>query len=166
MNNLALSLGSLGRHKEALKLNEDTLALMKETLPKDHPDIATSMNNLALSLGSLGRHKEALKLQEETLALQKEILPKDHPDIAESMNNLAGSLMHFRRHRPAEALFKDAMLVRMRAGFNQSDDKLVNYKNGLHNAKSKSAIPKAIKLPKPKTPCSCGSGKRYRDCCF
>ena len=38
MNNLAISYAGLGRHAEALKLNEETLALMKAKLGPDHPD--------------------------------------------------------------------------------------------------------------------------------
>ena len=71
MNNLAYSYHALGRHAEALKLREETLALRKAKLGPDHPDTLTSMNNLATSYYALGRHAEALKLHEETLALRK-----------------------------------------------------------------------------------------------
>ena len=47
MNNLAASYSALGRHAEALKLREETLALMKAKLGPDHPDTLASMNNLA-----------------------------------------------------------------------------------------------------------------------
>ena len=83
-----------------------------------------------------------------------------------SMNNLATSLMHFRRHRPAEALLKEALMIWMRAGFDRNHPGIVNAKMGIQMAKNKSAIPNAIKLPKPKSPCSCGSGKKYSYCCF
>ena len=62
MNNLAVSYAALGRHAEALKLREETLALRKAKLGPDHPDTLTSMNNLAVSYAALGRHAEALKL--------------------------------------------------------------------------------------------------------
>jgi tetratricopeptide (TPR) repeat protein len=166
MSNLAGLMLSVGRPKEALKLQEETLALQKQILPKDHPHIMNSMNNLGRHKEALGRHKEALKLQEETLALRKEILPKDHPDIAMSMNNLAGSLMHFRRHRPAEAMYRDALMILMRAGFDRSHPNIGRLANGLQWAKIKGELPNALKLPKPKTPCSCGSGVKYRGCCF
>ena len=89
MNNLANSYDALGRHAEALKLREETLALRKAKLGPDHPDTLTSMNNLAISYDALGRHAEALKLHEETLALRKAKLGPDHPDTLTSMNNLA-----------------------------------------------------------------------------
>ena len=47
MNNLAISYADLGRHAEALKLHEETLALRKAKLGPDHPDTLSSMNNLA-----------------------------------------------------------------------------------------------------------------------
>ena len=44
MNNLAESYQALGRHAEALKLHEETLALQKAKLGPDHPDTLMSMN--------------------------------------------------------------------------------------------------------------------------
>ena len=38
MDNLANSYAALGRHAEALKLREETLALQKAKLGPDHPD--------------------------------------------------------------------------------------------------------------------------------
>ena len=71
MNNLANTYRYLGRHAEALKLHQETLALRKAKLGPDHPDTLVSMNNLAASYYYLGRHAEALKLHEETLALHE-----------------------------------------------------------------------------------------------
>ena len=55
MNNLAVSYAALGRHAEALKLHEETLALRKARLGPDHPDTLASMSNLAISYEDLGR---------------------------------------------------------------------------------------------------------------
>jgi hypothetical protein len=49
MMNLAVSYVDLGRHADAVKLQEETLALQKAKLGPDHPDTLTSMNNLAYS---------------------------------------------------------------------------------------------------------------------
>ena len=85
MNNLAVSYEALGRHAEALKLGEETLALRKAKLGPDHPDTLLSMYNLANFYEALGRHADALKLYEETLALRKAKLGPDHPDTLVSM---------------------------------------------------------------------------------
>jgi tetratricopeptide (TPR) repeat protein len=52
MHNLANSYSAFGRHADALKLREQTLALMKVKLGPDHPDTLVSMNNLAWSLAT------------------------------------------------------------------------------------------------------------------
>jgi len=78
---------------DALKLREETLALMKARLGPDHPDTIPSMHNLAISYGALGRQADALKLLEETLALCKARLGPDHPDTLMCMNNLASSYL-------------------------------------------------------------------------
>ena len=50
-------------------LEEEVLARTISALPKDHPDIATSMNNLAQTYGELGKHTEALALQASHLQI-------------------------------------------------------------------------------------------------
>lgn len=52
MGNLAISYRNLGRHAEALKLYEETLALREGKLGPDHPDIAKPMNGLAWRLAN------------------------------------------------------------------------------------------------------------------
>ena len=39
MSNLAVTYGKLGRHADALALNEKVLEFRRRVLPKDHPDI-------------------------------------------------------------------------------------------------------------------------------
>ena len=67
MNNLANSYAALGRHAEALKLREETLALQKAKLGPDHPDTLISMGNLAESLVALDRPSEAVAIIDDCL---------------------------------------------------------------------------------------------------
>jgi tetratricopeptide (TPR) repeat protein len=92
MNAVANSWNHLGRHGDALKLHEETLARQKAKLGPDHPDTLRSMHNLANSYSVLGRHADALKLRKKTLALMKAKLGPDHPNTLSSMNNLAWCL--------------------------------------------------------------------------
>ena len=112
MNNLAMSYAALGRHAEALKLHEETLALKKSKLGPDHPDTLSSMNNLAISYAALGRHAEALKLRGETLTLRKAKLGPDHPDTLTSMNNLAVSYADLGRQAEALKLREETLALR------------------------------------------------------
>ncbi len=102
MNSLANSYSALGRHAEALKLNEEALALKKARRGPDDPDTLVSMNNLANNYHDLRRHAEALKLYEEVLALRKARLGPDHPDTRTSLDRVAEGYSYL--GRPAEAL--------------------------------------------------------------
>jgi tetratricopeptide (TPR) repeat protein len=88
MHNLASTYGALGRHEDALRLQEETLACLKRVLPADHPDIATSMNNLARSHFELGRTIEAERLLESALRIRLRVLPPNHKDTQEAMRGL------------------------------------------------------------------------------
>ena len=58
MINLADGYVKLGRKADALKLQEETLALQKAKLGPTHPDTLASMNNLAMSYAGAGRRKK------------------------------------------------------------------------------------------------------------
>ena len=91
MNNLANSYAALGRHAEALKLREETLALMKAKLGPDHPDTLTSMNNLANSYAAPGPARGGAETARgDAGAAEGEAWPRP-PRHAPSMNNLANS---------------------------------------------------------------------------
>jgi hypothetical protein len=62
MYDLAISYTSLGRHAEALKLREETLAGRKTKLGRDHSDTLWSMYGMAESLVKLERGAEALPI--------------------------------------------------------------------------------------------------------
>ncbi len=63
MIDVANSYAARGRHAEAVKLREQTLALAKAKLGPDHPNTLASMSNLAASYVDLGRYAEALQAQ-------------------------------------------------------------------------------------------------------
>ena len=78
MNNLAITYRALGRHSDALAVQESVLEFRRQILPPNHPKIGDSMNNLALTYGSLGRHADALAMQESALEFRRRILPPNH----------------------------------------------------------------------------------------
>ena len=57
MNNLALSYSDLGRHADALDMQEKVLEFRLRELPKDHPDIGDSVSS-QLGQGSLCRYRD------------------------------------------------------------------------------------------------------------
>jgi hypothetical protein len=101
MENLAITYSSLGRHQDALALQEKALEVFESA--ENHPHIGvrslwvfmphpvdmsftcsvlgTAMMNLGIFYSSLERHDDALVLREKTLDFQRRVLPENHPDI-------------------------------------------------------------------------------------
>lgn len=77
INNLAVTLESLGRSAEALPLKEESLAMWRRHFQGDHPDVAWGLNNLASTLESLGRASEALPRREEAYAITMRLSSPD-----------------------------------------------------------------------------------------
>ena len=71
MHNLAISYAALGRHAEALKLREETLALRKAKLGPDHPDTLNTMIGVAQSLVALDRPSESVAIIDDCLRRAK-----------------------------------------------------------------------------------------------
>src|SRR5262249_55279123 len=67
LNNLALSYTALGRHAEALRLHQETLALFKAKLGPDHPQTLNSMANVASSLIRFDQGSEAVAIIDDCL---------------------------------------------------------------------------------------------------
>ena len=109
MNNLADTYAALGRHADALKLREETLALRKAKLGPDHPDTWLTKTDLAESYNALGRHAEALKLREATLAFRKSNLGADHVQTLMSMRDVAQSLVALNRGSEALPLINECL---------------------------------------------------------
>jgi Tetratricopeptide repeat/NB-ARC domain len=78
-----------GQYRQALILDEQTLAAHRELLGEDHRHTLSSMSNLAETRLALGDLDGARQLQEQTLASYRRVLGDDHPDTLTSMNNLA-----------------------------------------------------------------------------
>jgi tetratricopeptide (TPR) repeat protein len=116
MNCLANSYYNLGRHAEALKLNEETLRLYKAKFGPDHPGALPIMQSLAESYETVGRHTEALKVIKEMLPLAKVRLGPDYADRLPSMLFLAKSYAALGQHADALKLFEE-MLVYCKAEF-------------------------------------------------
>jgi tetratricopeptide (TPR) repeat protein len=119
VHNLASRFYAWGQRDEALKLNEEMLALRRRVLLPDHPDTLTSMNNLANCYAALNRPAEALKLREEALAARKRVLPPDHPDTLKSMDSLAASYVDLNRHAEALPLLKEVLAKADRPGIDR-----------------------------------------------
>jgi tetratricopeptide (TPR) repeat protein len=92
LNDLALLLQDKGDPKqlpEAERLQQESIAMLRELQKEDDKQVAMAMNNLAANFAYQGRWSEAVVRQQEALDLQRKLLEPNHPDIAQSLNNLS-----------------------------------------------------------------------------
>jgi hypothetical protein len=81
MGNLAETYGKLGRHQDALVLEEKTLEFHRRVLPENHPDIGISCFNISSSYGRAGNFHSAIERAREALRIWQAVLPPSHPHV-------------------------------------------------------------------------------------
>ena len=93
----------------------ESLAIRREVLGDDHPNVARSLSNLAGLLAGRGDRKAAEPLLREALAIRRKRLGQDHPDVAISLNKLAGTLRADGKAEEAAGFFREAVRIADRA---------------------------------------------------
>ncbi|GLY80350.1 FxSxx-COOH system tetratricopeptide repeat protein [Actinoallomurus iriomotensis] len=89
---LTADMRALGMFKNALRLDEETYAALKDLYGEDHPRTLMTANNLAVSHRSVGNYYSARKLDEDTLERRQTALGEKHPYTLFSAANLARDL--------------------------------------------------------------------------
>jgi hypothetical protein len=95
MGNLATTYSALGRHQDALVLEEKTLEFRRRVLPENHPDIGTSCFNISISYGQAGDFHRAIEKAREALRIWQAALPPSHPHVKmaqERVSQLEGDI--------------------------------------------------------------------------
>ena len=96
MHNLASFLDALGRHQDALVMQEKALEVWRRTLSKNHTNIGAACFNISKSyLQVTGDFHGAIERAREALRLWQATLPPSHPSVAmaqEWVHTIEGSL--------------------------------------------------------------------------
>ncbi|NUP23656.1 MAG: ATP-binding protein, partial [Streptomyces sp.] len=87
-NNLAAVYRGLGRHEDALPLDQKSVEIAVR-LHGHHPLTSVSMSNLGRTMQTLGRYDEALELARKALDISRDTMPAAHPTNLTNLNNLA-----------------------------------------------------------------------------
>jgi tetratricopeptide (TPR) repeat protein/predicted Ser/Thr protein kinase len=87
-NNLAMVHSVQSAFEQALRFNEQALAIREEVLGPDHPEVATTLTNLAVVQRALGSYDAASASYGRALAIGEAALGPDHPSVATTLNNL------------------------------------------------------------------------------
>ena len=107
----ALLLRALGRHREAIAVEDQALALYRAG-PDPEVFAAGSLTVQATSYAAIGAWDRALELDREALALRERQLGPDHTRVAGSLNNIGAALMATGDHEAARPPILRALAIR------------------------------------------------------
>jgi serine/threonine protein kinase/tetratricopeptide (TPR) repeat protein len=111
LNNVAVVAGLRGRKDEALRFNEEALALKQRAWGPDHPDVGMSEGNVAVALEDLGRNQEALAHVDRSIEILSHGLGAEHPELATQLMNRGEILNLLGRYREARSSFENARII-------------------------------------------------------
>lgn len=104
--NLADTYKWQGRLDLAEPLNEELVALARQSWGSDHPQTAMVINNLATLYLRQGRFEEARPLLEEAIDIAQPVLGDTHPEVLAMMGNLGTTLMNLSEYDAAAELLE------------------------------------------------------------
>jgi tetratricopeptide (TPR) repeat protein len=105
---------TLGLTARARPLLEKALRLRRRALPKDHPDIATSLHNLAWLHHQTGAYPRALRLYRQALAIRRKHARTDPVALSTTLVTLGWLLTDLEEYAAGEKLFRQALALRQR----------------------------------------------------
>jgi len=100
-----------GRSGEAIRFDEDLVALSKSEHGDADAKTAEAMNNLASSYRAMGRYRDAEPLFRQAIEIGEATIGVEHPSYAIRLNNLALLLRDMGRYRDAEPLYRQAIEI-------------------------------------------------------
>ena len=81
MSNLSYTYFALGRHQDAVVLQEKALEFRRRVLPENHPNIGESCFNISLFYRLAGDFHRAIERAREALRIFQAVLPPSHPSV-------------------------------------------------------------------------------------
>jgi tetratricopeptide (TPR) repeat protein len=104
MDRLSTAYEFVGRHREAIALQERRLESVKATLGPDHPETLTFMSRLAWAYQSAGQWDLSVPLYEQVLDKRRTICGPTHPATLATIHGLAMNYIDVGRFKDSMAL--------------------------------------------------------------
>jgi CHAT domain-containing protein len=115
LNEQVENLFGQGRYAEAVKLEQQVLAIREQVLGPNHPDVATSLKYLAGLYRALGNYSQVEPLSQRALKIDEKGLGPDHPELAIDLTNLAQLFTDQGKYVEAEPVFQRALRIAEKA---------------------------------------------------
>ena len=113
-NNLGQVYRGRKEYVDAEKYFQKALTVFKEsnTIPANHPNLATLLSNLGNLYTEMERYDEAIAAFKDILTFQLKVLPSDHPNVGRTYNNLAYVYLNKKEHyKTALKLLKKTLSI-------------------------------------------------------
>ncbi|CAF1580572.1 unnamed protein product [Adineta steineri] len=78
----------MGDYPKALSYYEKDLEISRQSLPPNHPDLASSYNNIGLVYENMGNYSKARTYYERAIQIGEQSLPSNHPTLQQRRKNL------------------------------------------------------------------------------
>lgn len=104
-----------GNPKKSLGYFNESLELLKKTVPKEDPRIAIAYGSVGISLNRAGESKKGKHYLSKALKIQKKVLGDEHPETAKSYANLSISLVNLGKFHKALECHLKALDIRRKS---------------------------------------------------
>jgi tetratricopeptide (TPR) repeat protein len=108
-----------GNLKEALRLSEKALSILKESYYEDHQYIGRCYGKIGLIYQDNNNYEEALKYYEQAKTILENHLPFDHPDLSEIYGNIGDMHQYLRRYDQALINYEKSLEIAQRSSISQ-----------------------------------------------
>jgi predicted Zn-dependent protease len=122
MEYLAKIYDEADRRDDAIKMQEEVLAIRRKVNGPEHRDTLKTLCILANFYHKAGRREEALKLREEALPLMRKVLGPEHPDTLQKMADLANSYYVLGHRDEALKLLEEGLAIRRKVNGQEHPD--------------------------------------------
>lgn len=107
LQRIGITLGTLGRIREAVAYLERALAVRRAILRPDHPDVASSLIGLGQAYAYLGMHQKEREAFRTAHAIYLKEQGPDHPRAQSSLRTLAAAEAHLGNYPRALQIYED-----------------------------------------------------------
>ncbi|CAF1457188.1 unnamed protein product [Adineta steineri] len=128
-NNLGTAKYHQGDYDQAIEYYEKALEIWEQTLPADHPSLATSYNNIGGVYVDMGEYSKALSFYEKALTIKEQTLPANHPSLATSYSNIGLVYYNMGEYSKALLFFEKALKIQEKILPSNHPDLATSYSN-------------------------------------
>ncbi|CAF1435017.1 unnamed protein product [Adineta ricciae] len=118
-----------GQYEASVTLFEKSLQLQLQSLPSNHPDVASSYNNIGTVYSHMGQYSKALVSYEEALKIRLQSLPSNHPSVASSYSNIGAVYSDMGEYSKALVSHEEALKIKLQSLPSNHPDVASSYNN-------------------------------------